>query len=197
VIRRTDGRTDHSEEGPVYRGADCPRPALGASGHAGGGGLPQDWGNGVVVLLLEAPVCGGGHRRAAATAAGRGREPQAQATGRRFESGQAHAARSAAKQRVKPAQKPAVAQFFRVGFRVSERRACHVARVPQSKGTRIPREQWFEVAARAEREGLRSVARHLGPSHETVRSIQWRVIAQNGLGSPFWPISAAVPLGRE
>jgi putative transposase len=33
---------------------------------------------------------------------------------------------------VKPAQKRAVTQFFRVGFRVSERRACHVAGVPRS-----------------------------------------------------------------
>ncbi len=34
--------------------------------------------------------------------------------------------------RVKPAQKRAVVQFFRVGFRVSERRACRVAGVPRS-----------------------------------------------------------------
>jgi putative transposase len=33
---------------------------------------------------------------------------------------------------VKPAQKRAVVQFFRVGFRVSERRACRVAVVPRS-----------------------------------------------------------------
>ncbi|MDP9364143.1 MAG: recombinase family protein [Chloroflexota bacterium] len=35
----------------------------------------------------------------------------------------------------------------------------------------IPEERWPEVAARAEREGLRSVARDLGVSHETVRSV--------------------------
>ena len=40
-----------------------------------------------------------------------------------------------------------------------------------AKGTRIPEERWPEVAARAGREGLRSVARDLGVSHETVRSI--------------------------
>jgi len=33
---------------------------------------------------------------------------------------------------VKPAQKRAVVQFFRVGFQVSERRACRVAGVPRS-----------------------------------------------------------------
>jgi putative transposase len=33
---------------------------------------------------------------------------------------------------VKPTQKRAVVQFFRVGFRVSERRACRVAGVPRS-----------------------------------------------------------------
>ena len=40
-----------------------------------------------------------------------------------------------------------------------------------AKGLRIPRERWSEVAARAEREGLRAVARDLGVSHETVRSV--------------------------
>ncbi len=33
---------------------------------------------------------------------------------------------------MKPAQKRAVVRFFRAGFRVSERRACRVARVPRS-----------------------------------------------------------------
>ena len=40
-----------------------------------------------------------------------------------------------------------------------------------SKAPRIPRECWPEVAARAKREGLRSVARDLGVSHETVRTV--------------------------
>src|SRR5215208_5580094 len=44
-----------------------------------------------------------------------------------------------------------------------------------AKGPIIPRERWPEVAARAEREGLRSVARDLGISHETVRAIVKRV----------------------
>ena len=35
----------------------------------------------------------------------------------------------------------------------------------------IPEERWPEVAARAGREGLRAVARDLGVSHETVRSV--------------------------
>jgi hypothetical protein len=35
----------------------------------------------------------------------------------------------------------------------------------------IPEERWLEVAARAGREGLRAVARDLGVSHETVRSV--------------------------
>ena len=39
----------------------------------------------------------------------------------------------------------------------------------------IPRERWPEVAARVYREGLRSVARDLGISHETVRAIVKRV----------------------
>jgi len=40
-----------------------------------------------------------------------------------------------------------------------------------TKTPRIPRERWPEVAARAGREGLRAVARDLGVSHETVRSM--------------------------
>jgi transposase len=44
-----------------------------------------------------------------------------------------------------------------------------------AKGPRIPREQWSEVAVRAKREGLRAVARELGVSHETVRTIVKRV----------------------
>ena len=40
-----------------------------------------------------------------------------------------------------------------------------------SKGPRIPRERWPEVAARAKLEGLRRVARDLGVSHETVRAV--------------------------
>lgn len=47
-----------------------------------------------------------------------------------------------------------------------------------AKGPRIPRERWSEVATRAEREGLRRVARHFGVSHETVRSICMRVRQQ-------------------
>ncbi len=40
-----------------------------------------------------------------------------------------------------------------------------------AKGPRIPRERWPEVAVRAQREGLRAIARDLGVSHETVRSM--------------------------
>ena len=47
------------------------------------------------------------------------------------------------------------------------------------KGPRIPRERWPEVAARAEREGLRAVARELGVSHETVRTVL-RVVNRAG-----------------
>jgi site-specific DNA recombinase len=43
------------------------------------------------------------------------------------------------------------------------------------KGPRISEDQWMEIAARAQREGLRSVARSLNVSHETVRSILKRV----------------------
>ena len=40
-----------------------------------------------------------------------------------------------------------------------------------TKGPCVPKACWPEVAGRAEREGLRSVAREFGVSHETVRSI--------------------------
>ena len=41
--------------------------------------------------------------------------------------------------------------------------------------SRIPLEQWAEVAARARTDGLRPVARDLGVSHETIRTIVNRV----------------------
>ena len=63
--------------------------------------------------------CSRWRTRTAAEAAGGGPEP-----------GQAHAAGGAPKKLVRPAQKRAVVQYFRVGFRVSERRACRVAGVP-------------------------------------------------------------------
>jgi DNA invertase Pin-like site-specific DNA recombinase len=43
---------------------------------------------------------------------------------------------------------------------------------------RIPHDRWAEVAARARIEGLRQVARDLGVSHETIRTIANRVGAQ-------------------
>src|SRR5829696_3478981 len=44
-----------------------------------------------------------------------------------------------------------------------------------AKGPRVPRDQWPDVAARADRERLWSVARDLGVSDETVRSICQRL----------------------
>ena len=40
-----------------------------------------------------------------------------------------------------------------------------------ANGPRIPLERWPEVAAQARQEGLRAVARDLGVSHETVRTV--------------------------
>ena len=48
-----------------------------------------------------------------------------------------------------------------------------------TKGTRIPRERWHEVATRAQRESLRAIARSLGVSHETVRAVV-RTVAGSG-----------------
>jgi hypothetical protein len=44
-----------------------------------------------------------------------------------------------------------------------------------AKGPRIPQEHWPYIALRARREGLRAVARELGVSHETVRTIVCRI----------------------
>jgi hypothetical protein len=44
-----------------------------------------------------------------------------------------------------------------------------------AKGPRIARDHWRAIAARAEHEGLRCVARDLGGSHEIVRAIYQRV----------------------
>jgi hypothetical protein len=46
-----------------------------------------------------------------------------------------------------------------------------------AKGPRIPRERWPEVATRVQREGLRTVARDFGVSHETVRSVMRAIAA--------------------
>ena len=52
------------------------------------------------------------------------------------------------------------------------RRRSGVGRyAPTSKGPRIGRDHWRQIAARAQREGLRGVARDLGVSHETMRAI--------------------------
>ena len=40
-----------------------------------------------------------------------------------------------------------------------------------AKPGRIPEERWPEVVARARGKGLRGIARDLGVSHETVRSV--------------------------
>ena len=48
-----------------------------------------------------------------------------------------------------------------------------------AKPPRIPEDRWPEVVARARREGLRAVARDLGVSHETVRSVL-RAVDQAG-----------------
>lgn len=42
---------------------------------------------------------------------------------------------------------------------------------PGVKAPRIPRERWPEIADRVQRGGLRTVARELGVSHETVRAV--------------------------
>ena len=50
----------------------------------------------------------------------------------------------------------------------------------EAKGPRIPKERWPKVAERARREGLRAVARELGVSHETVRTVV-QAVARAGL----------------
>jgi hypothetical protein len=46
-----------------------------------------------------------------------------------------------------------------------------------TKSCRIPEDCWPEVIARSQQEGLRSVARDFGVSHETIRAI----VGRNGL----------------
>jgi hypothetical protein len=47
-----------------------------------------------------------------------------------------------------------------------------------AQGPRIPQECWPEVVARAEQEGLRTIARHFGVSHETVRLVVRTIATQ-------------------
>ena|SRR5215203_3483106 len=42
---------------------------------------------------------------------------------------------------------------------------------PGTKPLRIPEDRWPEVVTRTKREGLRSIARDFGVSHETVRAV--------------------------
>ncbi len=53
----------------------------------------------------------------------------------------------------------------------ARRRSVNGRYAAGTKGPRIPKERWPEVAARAQREGLRAVARDFGVSHETVRVV--------------------------
>jgi hypothetical protein len=53
----------------------------------------------------------------------------------------------------------------------ARRRAGAGRYAARAKGPCIPRDQWPVVSARAQREGLRAVARALGVSHETVRAV--------------------------
>ena len=77
---------------------------------------------------------------------------------------------------MQPAQKRAVTQFFRVGFRVSERRACHVAGVPRSSyryrsvaaGQTALRLRLRDLAATRVRYGYRRL-------HVLLRREGWRV----------------------
>src|SRR5206468_3969151 len=74
----------------------------------------------------EAQVRRDGDRRAAPPSGSRGRESSPETTRGRFDPRQADAARGTAKKLVKPAQRRAAVHFLRVGFRISERRACRV-----------------------------------------------------------------------
>src|SRR5262245_49395860 len=78
------------------------------------------------LLPLEAQICRHGHRRAAATAPTRGGESAAEAAGGGSHAGSAPAARGDQKKAVTPAQQRPLVDFVRVGFAVSERRACNV-----------------------------------------------------------------------
>ena len=60
------------------------------------------------------------------------------------------------------------------------RRRSGVGRyAPVAKGPLIPLQRWPEVAARAQVEGLRTVARDFGESHETVRSVVRTITTQD------------------
>jgi hypothetical protein len=55
---------------------------------------------------------------------------------------------------------------------------------PVVKGPRIRQEQWVEIPVWAKREGLRSVARDFGVSHETVRSLVRAIAASDRVSYP-------------
>src|SRR4051794_12342648 len=119
-------------QGQLHRGADRCRPAPRRGRDAGGGGLPQAGGQRADVLSLEEEVRRDGCRRTTQVAATRGREQAAQAAGGRPDAGQAAVAGGDHKKTVKPAQRRELVAFLRVGFTISERRACRVIPIPRS-----------------------------------------------------------------
>lgn len=68
--------------------------------------------------------------------------------------------------------KPPLIPFLYPERLLHSRRRCGVGKYASvAKGPRIPRERWAHVATRAKREGIRAVARNLGVSHETLRTV--------------------------
>jgi len=53
----------------------------------------------------------------------------------------------------------------------SRRRRGTSRYAPGTKPRRIPEDRWPEIVTRAQQEGLRSIARDFGVSHETVRAV--------------------------
>ena len=116
----------------IHGTADCGGITASRERHPGRRGLSQAGHCRADLLPVETEVCRDGDRRAPAIAGGRGREPALEATGGRPHLGQTDAAGGTPKKLVKPAQKRAVVQFFRVGYQVSERRACQVVGIARS-----------------------------------------------------------------
>ena len=117
----------------IQRRTDCGGVKASRSGTAARGVDPAGWNFRTDVLSMEKTVCraGSGSGSSAQTAAGR--EHPIEAIGRRLDARQGHVTGCSIKTILEPSRRRQVVDYLHGSYRVSERRACRVARL--NRGT--------------------------------------------------------------
>src|SRR5512135_243021 len=105
------------------------RAEAGRGGSAGGGADPASGNHGADAVSVEEAVQGAGDRPGSPVQTAPGRKWAAEAVGGRADSGQDDAAGRAGKKTVTPLRRRPVVSYWHDTYRVSERRACRVARM--------------------------------------------------------------------